>query len=280
PLDTIGGGEVLDPSPMKRRKKDGISDLEVFEKGSLEDKLAYKVKNAGLHGISAESLEGWIKAEVPEIRKALNKQRGKQVVLRFGDILFHRDAFELFRRRLVEMLKEFHKQNPLKSGMPKEEVRVKMKSEPRSFSDLVEKVDEVIVKKDLLVLEGFSTDVSSEDRLRILNALEVKGYHPPTVVELAKELGLTEKKLGDILRIMHKEEEVVRISDAFYLSPVTHEQMVAALKAHYDKNDDMTVAEFRDILGTSRKYALPLLEYLDSSKVTMRVGDVRKFIGK
>jgi selenocysteine-specific elongation factor len=79
---------------------------------------------------------------------------------------------------------------------------------------------------------------------------------------------------------MVKEESLVRISDSMYLASSAYNKMIAALKNLFSKKPEMTVAEFRDILGTTRKYALPILEYLDSNKVTLRVGDVRKFLLK
>jgi selenocysteine-specific elongation factor len=89
-----------------------------------------------------------------------------------------------------------------------------------------------------------------------------------------------EKKLSGILGLLATEGSAVRINDSLYLGKAAFEKMIALLKKHYGEKTDMTVAEFRDLLGTTRKYALPYLEYLDSNNITMRVGDVRKLILK
>jgi selenocysteine-specific elongation factor len=73
---------------------------------------------------------------------------------------------------------------------------------------------------------------------------------------------------------------IVRINDSLYITAEQYNKMIALLKDFYSKKNEMTVAEFRDILGTTRKFALPFLEYLDSSKITLRIGDVRKFMLK
>jgi selenocysteine-specific elongation factor len=86
--------------------------------------------------------------------------------------------------------------------------------------------------------------------------------------------------VSEILKIMAKEGILVRIKDSIYISKANHAKMMEKLKGFYAKKAEMTVGEFRDILNTSRKYALPFLEYLDSNRITMRVGDIRKLLFK
>ena len=82
------------------------------------------------------------------------------------------------------------------------------------------------------------------------------------------------------MNILAKEKSIVRVSDSIYLSAASYEEMISLLKTFFSKKSEITVAEFRDILKTSRKYALPFLEYLDSNGMTLRTGDVRKLILK
>ncbi len=83
-----------------------------------------------------------------------------------------------------------------------------------------------------------------------------------------------------MLRIMASEESLVRINDSLYIPVTSYHDMMDRVKTFFDTKDEMTVSEFRDILGTSRKYAIPFLEYLDSNKITLRVGEVRKLLLK
>ncbi len=280
PVDTIGGGEVLDPSPGRRRKKDGISDLAVFEKGGVEEKVAMKVRKSALAGATGASLEGWLNAEVPVIKGAIGKLTSSGKLRRFGDVLLHADAYEAFKKAIVQRLREFHEKNPLKHGMSKEEMRAGLRMESRVFSALVESLGEVSVEKDLLRLKAFRASVSDADKQKILGLLEERGFQPPTKAELASELGTDERKVSDILNLLGKEGFAKRINDSMYLGAGAYEKMIALLRQHFASKPDMTVAEFRDLLGTTRKYALPYLEHLDSSNITLRVGDVRKLILK
>jgi len=281
PLETIGGGEVLDPTPARRKKKDGIDDLKVFETGSLEERIAMKVRKASIQGMTRAMVEGWVKAEVPVVRDAIGALKGKGEILKFEEILLHKGSVEEFRNDIVQLLKDFHKNNPLKSGMPKEEARTRLYLENlRLFTSLLELVDEVVQEKEFIKLKGFAAALSDEDKARVLALLKEKGVQNPPVPELAKELSMDAKQLSDMLKLLSAEGVVHRISDSLYISREAYDGMIEVLKSHYAKSDGMTVAEFRDLLGTTRKFALPLLEHLDANRITLRVGDVRKFMLK
>jgi selenocysteine-specific elongation factor len=84
--------------------------------------------------------------------------------------------------------------------------------------------------------------------------------------------------VSDILKLMTTEGSLVRINDSLYITSSSYRNMIGSLKTFFSKKPEMTVAEFRDVLSTTRKYALPFLEYLDSNKVTLRVGDIRKLL--
>ncbi len=271
---------MLDPSPGRRRKKDGIADLEGFEGGTIAEKVAMKVRKAAIRGMAAASVEGWLSAEVPAINDAIAELSSQGVIKRYGDTLIHADAYESFRQVIKEKLENFHLKNPLKPGMSKEELRATLRMEPKVFSSLMASLDEVSMEKDILRLKAFKASVSDEDKSRVLKVLDEKGLKPPSKDELGEALKMDSKRVGDIMGFLNKEGTAMRINDSLSLSRASYDKMIELLKAHFSKQPDMTVAEFRDILGTTRKYALPYLEYLDSNNITLRVGDVRKFILK
>jgi selenocysteine-specific elongation factor len=281
PLETLGGGEILDPSPARRKRKDGISDLVTLYGGNLEEKLSLKIEKAGPAGITLHSLEGWINTEPGTIAASIEKLLKEDVIMRFEDILLHRKSALGIREGILGLLKTFHNNNPLKPGMPKEEVRNTLKIDPRLFNFLLSGLGNVVVEKDLIRLRDFKIALSSseeEHRTKIIEMLEKGGFQPPTKEELLTALRMDNRRITDILGILSKEGHVVRISESIYLSSAAYEKMMSLLRDFFSKKAEMTVAEFRDLLNTSRKYALPFLEYLDSRKITIRTGDVRKVI--
>ncbi len=283
PVETIGGGEVLDPLSSRRSKKESIDDLTTFEKGTLAEKIATKVKSSGIYGIKVSLIEGWIKAEIPSIKDAIKVLKEKGVLLRFEDSLVHKSAFDTFRETIKKIADDFHRKNPLKTGMLKEELRARFNIDPRLFGNLLMAVKDIIIDKELIRLATFSVALSQGDetvKSKIFGLIEKSGFQPPSKEELSQALKLDQKHLSDILDLMTKEGSLVRISDTIHITSSIYDKMIADLKNFYSNKPEMTVAEFRDVLNTSRKYALPFLEYLDSHKITLRVGDVRKFLLK
>ena len=283
PVDTIGGGEVLDPLSYRRTYKEGLEDLVTFEKGTLSEKIAVKVKRSGIHGITVLIIEGWIKAEIPSIKEAIRELKGKGILIQVDDMLIHKTAFDSFREKTKKLLDDFHKKNPLTPGMLKEELRAKLTLEPRLFSHLVSSLKDIVLDKELVRLSTFKAALSGGDETvqsRLLDLLEKAGFQPPTKEELSQSLKIDQKRFADILKLMSKEGSLIRINESVYITSSTYKQMIENLRSFFSKKPDMTVAEFRDVLQTSRKYALPFLEYLDSNKITMRVGDVRKLLLK
>ena len=287
PLETIGGGEILDPFPVRRKKSAGIDDLMVIKDGSLKDKVGMKVHRSGLRGVSTGDIIGWVQGDIPEIESAITQLLKEGVVVRSQDLLFHKDGFFVFRETVMAEVARFHKENPLKQGVPKEElrarVRVGLKDDEKVFDGLVAMINDLTIDKDIIRLTGFSVALSNADegtKQRILAALDKDGFQPPLKNDLVRELSIKEKELNDLLTLLTKEGLLVRINDSIYITKVRFDAMIGALKKFYAKKSEMSIAEFRDMLGTTRKYGLPYVEYLDSHKITLRVGDIRRLMLK
>ncbi len=281
PVVTIGGGTVLDPSPERRRRRDAVTDLDVLETGSLSEKIAAKVKKAGIKGMGASSLTGWIRAEIPAIEESLKVLKAVRLLIQLNDTLFHSDVYNGLSRNIIETLTSFHQKNPLRPGMPKEELRGLMRIRQDIWGSWLASLGAVVADRDIVRLKSFSASAdSSATSSKIVEILEKARFQPPTKEELSENLSVPLHQITDILRLMSKEGSLVRINDSMYIAASAYKELISLLKAFSAKKPEMTVAEFRDLLGTTRKYALPFLEYLDSNKITLRVGDVRKFLLK
>ena len=283
PLETLGGGEILDPTPGRRRRKDGIQDLQGFQAMQLGQKLALKIEKSGLAGVTVQTINGWINADLSAIQHALNGLKQSGEVIRHEDTLLHKNAFALLNSKVRELLKTFHRENPLKPGMPKEEVRTLLNIDSRLFNFLLSSLKDVIVDKDLLRMKEFTVALSGAaeaHKTKILELLTQGEFQPPTKAEMAEALKMDQKQITDILNILSKDRAVMRVNESIYLSTAAYDKMIHALKSFFSKKPELTVAEFRDLLNTSRKFALPFLEHLDAAKVTLRIGDARKFLLK
>jgi selenocysteine-specific elongation factor len=282
PVMTIGGGSVLDPSPTRRKRRDGIADLEIFEHGTLLEKIAMKVKKSGLRGTDSATIVGWIKAEIPAIEDSIKLLKTQATLVQLDSKLFHRAVYDALAIKIKGTLSDFHKKNPLSPGMQKEELRTHTKMSSEIWYSLVGSLNALVVDKDIVRLRDFSIASSDADASsqRVLQALIKAKFQPPSKEELAEAFSLSPKAISDILKLMCTEGKLVRINDSLHVPVFTYEELLSLLKTFFSAHTSMTVAEFRDILGTSRKYALPFLEYLDSHRITLRVGDVRKLLLK
>lgn len=284
PLMTIGGGEILDVSPKRRNREERLRDLAILEQGSIQEKILVKVLQSGLNGTAMADIAGWISVEPSELQRELNAMLKAEELIACEGRFIHRDVFSGFRRQVIESLEGFHRSNPLRPGMNKDSLRGMFKGlEPKLFEMLVGKVSEIAVEREIVRLKTFSISLSEDKKAlkdRILKTLEQAEFQPPSRDELAQSVSMNPRETGELLKIMASEKFLVRINDSIYIPAGNYDTMMDRLRNFFSTKKEMTVGEFRDMLGTSRKYALPFLEYLDSNKITLRVGEVRKFLLK
>jgi len=237
--------------------------------GKLDEKLSLKIEKAGLSGISAHTIQGWINADLTAIQNAINGLMQSGLIVKHEEILIHKHAFDLLNNKVRNLLKTFHKEQPLKPGMPKEEVRTLLNSDPRLFNFLLASLKEVTVDKDLLRLKDFSVALSGAaevHKTKIIDLLTKGEFQPPTKTEMSEALKMDQKQITDILNILAKERSVVRVNESIYLSAIAYDKMISSVKSFYAKKPELTVAEFRDLLNTSRKFAFPFLSTLTQQR--------------
>jgi selenocysteine-specific elongation factor len=190
-------------------------------------------------------------------------------------------------KKVLDLIAAFHQANSLKPGIDKEEVKgmLKVRLHPKALSMAI---DGLIRKKQVeaegskLKLPGFKPAVGKDQGLykdRIVEAITKGGSQPPVREELPALFGITDRDAKDLLKLLADEGRVVRINDVLYLDKLVLEAIRADLVKHLQDKKEIVVAEFRDLAKTSRKFAVPLLEYFDSQKLTQRVGDKRVLRG-
>lgn len=282
PVITIGGGTVLDPSPSRRKRTEGTNDLEMLEEGALPEKIAVKVKKSGLEGMDLRTLSGWIKADTPAIEGSIRILLDDGRLIKLDNRLLHIDVYRNITSAILNTVRDSHKKNPLIPGIQKEELRTQLKVPREIWGALLSAIKDIAAEKDIVHLRDFRAASTDESLISsgIISVLEKARFQPPSKEEVSEALNVPIKTVTDMLKLLSKEGRLVRINDSMYITASVHTEMLGILRSFYAGHPSMTVAEFRDLLGTSRKYALPFLEYLDSNKMTLRVGDVRKLLLK
>lgn len=204
-------------------------------------------------------------------------------VVREPKIYLDRNQFNELKDILYGNLDSFLKENQLKEGMGKEELKMRLprRSDPRFFGPLLaalEKEGKVVVERDLVTIKGRKGTATVDQaglQAKIEAALKKGGIEAPTLKEMCDSLRCQERELLEHLNILARDGRVVKLkSDVFY-SPVPLAEIKEKLVKYLKEKGEITPPEFRDITGLSRKFMIPLLEYFDQEKVTIRVGDKR-----
>jgi selenocysteine-specific elongation factor len=284
PLMTIGGGKILDVSPTRKKQEERVKALSVFGEGSLHDKLEVKILQSGLSGITVSDIAGGMEVDPADLQREITILAKAKDIVQVEGRLIHKKNNDHFHQKVIDALTDFHRSNPLKPGMTKETLRALFKGlDQKLFEALLGQVANIVLDKDIIRLITFRISLSEDKKAlkeKILTILDSAAYQPPAKDDLAKSISIAPQEANELLRLMATEKSLVRINDSLYITIAKHGVMIDRLKDFFSSKKEMTVGEFRDMLGTSRKYALPFLEYLDSNKITLRVGEVRKFLLK
>jgi selenocysteine-specific elongation factor len=255
---TFGGGTVLDPLPeiVKRGDRERVTLLERLRQAD------------GAHALSAliQAKGSIVRAEAA-LRAGTDSVTDEILVL--GDSLVSTEHFEHLRSRVFADLDAYHSSHPLETGMPREKLRAAIGLDPRDFDALVDRLGEVVSEEATVRLASHDVSLSPEQertRETLLGTIESAGFTPP----LTKELHVD----PDLLQSLARSGQLVRIGD-FHLTRRQAEELRTTVREAIGARGPLTVSEIRDLLGTSRKYAVPLCEWLDQTGATIRKGDTR-----
>ncbi|MCL5026944.1 MAG: selenocysteine-specific translation elongation factor [Chloroflexi bacterium] len=276
PDTTLGGGEVVEPHARRHKRFQGavISALEVLRRGSPEE-LALAALGGGPAEASAIAQQtGLPPAQVESTLKGLVAD-GRAV--RLGDYWTTAAAWRALTGRATQILASYHRQFPLREGMPREELKSRLGLPTKLFTEVIQRLaaENVVAEANaVLRLAGHRVEFSPEQQARIARLKQALGktpYAPPSLAELEQQLGLDPEAIAVLLQ----RGELVRVADDIAFLPSVYDDMVRRIKEHIATHGKITVAEVRDLFGASRKYALALTAYLDEQRITRRVGDER-----
>ncbi|HSY58221.1 MAG TPA: selenocysteine-specific translation elongation factor [Terriglobales bacterium] len=287
PVITIGGGTALDvQAPRHKRADTAVAPfLETLERGNHEEILAAFAESApqGLALSQIIARTGWTSAEIQQVAKNLTDAKRVRVI---GDQPFtiaSPKTVAAYSAALRKTIEEFHRANPLLPGIPKQDLRSRAgKTRPEIFAvaldDLV-KEKAVSLSGDLVQRAGREIALSSDEakaKELIEKEFERAGFTVPSFAAVLEKLPVESARAQKILQILLREKVLIKVTDDL----VFHRSAVAKLRellAKYrkERGEKLPIPVFKELTGITRKYAIPLLEYLDRERVTRRVGDER-----
>jgi selenocysteine-specific elongation factor len=283
PVVTIGGGVVLDPAPIPRMP--GLeSFLNILAGGNPEAILRARIARHGHAGISLSQLiaeTGWTKESIEaRLAPAFNDMR----VLRIGDRFVHAPALIELQRFIVSIVTGFQKKNPLVGGITREALREQVKASSEVFTpalELLVREKNLEVAGDLVRLPGRGVvmkDEEAESQKKIEEAFAAAGLKVPALHEVIAGLKVDKSRAQKIVTLLLRDKVLFKVSDELVFHRSALEALRRLVAAQKLQSPKMDVAKFKELTGVSRKYAIPLLEYLDRERVTRRVGDAREIL--
>ncbi len=293
PVQTIGGGSVLHPLPRKHKgsaKREAARGLENLFKSSDSDIILWHLQDAGWAGLSESELR--IRTNVPQkfLDKTLQQFTSSRKVVLYDKEnrrLIHPDALEEMKSSIVSILADYHSRFPLKAGMPKEEIPALL-SKPVDgklynfvLRQLVE-AGQIAQEMEWVRLTTHKVALSKDEdtiREKIEKAFRESGLQPPFFREVTSGLPGAPKQHQEVLEWMLAKGILVKTKEEIYFHTAAMAELQNRLVAWLKENGEITTPQFKEMTGASRKYTIPLLEYFDAQKVTIRVGEVRKLRG-
>lgn len=294
PIVTIGGGTIIDAWPLKHRARDHERVLTALRRLAAADpteRIALLVEMAGPAGLTQAELavrSGAPDSAIQAAAEALTRSRRLVAAATQPWLLIAREAFDDLARSVRALLKAFHQRAPLEVGLGREEVRERLFSEIPTgifravINQLIER-NEVAAEKDLLRLATHRIALSAEEeatRDRLASLFAEAGLQPlpldEAVARAGAQAGIDPARAQRFAQMLINSGELVRVAELVF-----HRRALEGLRELLQRHKEahgprLDVAVFKDLTGVSRKYAIPLLEYLDRQRITRRHGEVRE----
>lgn len=284
PVITIGGGEVMEVLIEEKWKivKEKLQNLYDSPKS---DQLIHLVQEEGARPITPEKLQYRIGISKEQINAIVEeKEELFWLTHKQGKWLLTQNQWNELKNSIHNFLKKYHAKNPLNAGAQKEEIRQHLSCENSILEALLQSMldDKSISQKGELFLNpNFSITLSSEDdslQNSILNQLDQEGFTSSTLAQLSLKTGNSKEKLMQVLNVAEQQGKLLRIDGKLMFTQKNFIILREKVNQFFSNHPEMSVSEFKELAHTSRKYAVPLLEYFDKKKITYREGNIRKLV--
>ena len=285
PMETIGGGIVLEPNPVRKKRFDAqaIEELKKKESGSLGDVMELQIKEHGDTMITLAELAKVMAHSVDELKEYLEELEESGTIFVFpmkkDTYLWHRDSEFAVRQKIEETLQKYHSEHPYRYGMKKAEIHNTFlkKIKPNIFDAYIERMTGENVygrREEYLSLPGYEVPKDAmylQTEKLIEDTFEKAGYDFVRFSEI--DFGKIPRQTAeDVVLMMIDEGKVIRINEEMFTMKHLMDEAKEKIQNHLKEENLITIAQVRDMFSTSRKSAKPILEYMDSIKVTKKTG--------
>lgn len=282
PVITLGGGVVLDAAPLPKAKKEALeSFLRVLNTGEPESVLLARIARRGSSGLTVEGAV----AETGWRREFLGKKLAEPLrahkVVQIGNRYVSSSSLEELETLLINTVTAFQKKSPLVAGMGKERLREELRVQPEVFAWVLERIvrgKKLAVSGELAHLPGQGIVLKDEEaasKQLIESAFAAAGLKVPALGEVLAGLKIDQVRARKLVTLLLRDKILVKVTEDLVFHREALDGLRALVLARKNQSPKIDVGAFKDMTGVSRKYAIPLLEYMDRERITRRVGNER-----
>ena len=292
PVRTIGGGETLNPVPLKhkRNRPEVISSLESLRDLPSEQIVLLHVRESGFKGVSFAALKVMTNTADKVLENILQQHLSNQqlvIVDRENRIYVHRDTLNDLKKQTLNLLENYHRSNPLKAGMSREELRSRLPSKVGGklynlLINVMVKEGDIVQEEENIRLSSHKVSLQADQTVikeKLIGIYREGGLTPPNFKDLPKLLNVDYSAVKDLLMLLLKEGQLVKVSEELYFDASVIEQLKKQLVEYLKKHGEISTPDFKNMTKVSRKFVIPLIEYFDAKNITIRIGDIRKLRG-
>ena len=281
PMDTIGGGVIIDTAPKKHKIYDEsvIEALKIKEKGELKDILEEYLKLNLSNYITLKELVSYIGEKEEYVKEGLNALIDENKVFCVNKYYLHISHYQKLKERVIDILTKYHKQYRLRNGILKEELRSKVDNSLK-VKDMDVILNKMVEEKDIKVQDNLVSNYDFEvkfnqKQLSIKKEIEEKSRKNGLNSLMTKDDICNKNKFYEEVLEALTGETIQKLDDAYYIDKKVYENVKKDLLEYLNKNKEITVAQFRDITKSNRKISIVMLEHFDRNRITKRVEDKR-----
>ena len=281
PMDTIGGGVIIDTAPKKHKIYDEsvIEALKIKEKGELKDILEEYLKLNLSNYITLKELVSYTGEKEEYVKEGLNALIDENKVFCVNKYYLHISHYQKLKEKVIEILTKYHKQYRLRNGILKEELRSKVDNSLK-VKDMDVILNKMVEEKDIKVQDNLVSNYDFEvkfnqKQLSIKKEIEDKSRKNGLNSLMTKDDICNKNKFYEEVLEVLTGETIQKLDDAYYIDKKVYENVKKDLLEYLNKNKEITVAQFRDITKSNRKISIVMLEHFDRNRITKRVEDKR-----
>jgi len=291
PLITLAGGKILEINPPKLKKSE-TNWQQYFENLRSEDLVIITesiLKNAKLLPVSRQYIQKKLFEDSDIIESTVNtlnnKKKLKSITFKGNDHFIHIDNFNAFADELRMYISNYHKDFPHKPGINLQEIIGGFKHrkiDTEVFEAALKKLinsESIVLNQNIYSLKDFKLQVSKDTDSatnELITILRDALYECPTPDEISEIIEISKNEVYSLLQMLIKENQIKQVNNTYYLHQKNWDSLLFFLRKHFESNKEIEVSHLKDFVKTSRKYVIPLFEFLDSQDITRRVGNVRE----